>query len=298
LKRISFCEKPQYAAALGLFDGVHRGHGAVFDNTVKAARSSGLTPAAVTFSGDIMPHKTGSARFILSDAEKRKKLSEYGIEAIITFPFSEIKDTAPYDFIKTLTEKYGIAHIICGEDFRFGKDKAGDINALRDFSKKLGFGLTITPEKLSDGVKISSGAIREKLCAGDIKTANSLLGYEFYYRLKVTLGNKIGRSLGFPTINQVIPKNIIMPQYGVYISKTAFDGKIYNSLSNIGIKPTVDYVGKPLIETYIEGFDGDLYDRIIKVSLCDFLRAERRFSGLPELKLQMEKDKTELKKQV
>jgi riboflavin kinase/FMN adenylyltransferase len=294
LKRISYYETKKYAAALGLFDGVHLGHSAVFRDTVKAAEENSLTPAAVTFSGLPKTQNEGVRRLILTETEKRIKMGEAGIMAYLPFRFEDVKDLSPREFVSILTEKYGISYLICGEDFRFGAGKSGDVNTLRELQKEMNFGLTITPEKLSRDEKISSGKIRKLLRAGDVKTANALLGYEFYYNLLVIDGSKIGRSIGFPTINQMIPESQVSPRYGVYLSKTEFDGKVYKSLSNIGMKPTVAYAGKPLNETYIEGFDGDLYGRKIKVSLLDFIRSERQFSGLTELKNQLENDKLKL----
>jgi riboflavin kinase/FMN adenylyltransferase len=294
LKKISYFDAHKYAAALGLFDGVHLGHRAVFADTVKAAEEMSLTPAAVTFSGLPKTQNNGAVRLILTETEKRIKMGEAGIEAYLPFRFEDIKDLSPREFISLLTGKYGISYIICGEDFRFGAGQSGDTDTLRNLQKEMNFGLTVTPEKLSEGTKISSGEIKKLLRAGDVKGANTLLGYEFYYNLLVIEGSKIGRSIGFPTINQMIPESQVSPRYGVYLSKTEFDGKVYKSLSNIGMKPTVDYKGKPLSETYIEDFDGDLYGRKIKVSLIDFIRSERQFAGLPELKNQLENDKLKL----
>jgi riboflavin kinase/FMN adenylyltransferase len=294
LKKISYFDAHKYAAALGLFDGVHLGHRAVFADTVKAAEEKNLIPAAVTFSGLPKTQKDGVKRLILTETEKRIKMGEAGISAYLPFRFEDVKDLSPREFILLLTEKYGIGYFVCGEDFRFGAGKSGDADTLRELQKEMNFGLTITPEKLSDGTKISSNEIKKLLRAGDIKSANTQLGYEFYYNLLVIEGSKIGRSIGFPTINQMIPESQVSPRYGVYLSKTEFDGKTYKSLSNIGMKPTVAYAGKPLIETYIEGFDGDLYGRKIKVSLQDFIRSERQFAGLPELKNQLENDKLKL----
>jgi riboflavin kinase/FMN adenylyltransferase len=293
LKRISnFC-KDSCAAALGLFDGVHIGHRAVFDNTVEVSKKAGLTPAAITFSGQTMT-KTGG-KLILTESEKRAKISEAEIRAYISFDFDEIKDIGAPEFVKLLTENYGIKHIICGEDFRFGHNKSGDVNTLTRLGKEMSFGVTITPERTLGGVKISSSIIREMLKCGEIENAKTMLGYDFYYFEKVVYGSEIGRSLGFPTINQIIPKSKVAPRYGVYLSKTEIDGQVYESLSNIGIKPTVEYKGKPLIETYIESFDGDLYGRKIKVSLTRFIRSEQQFSGLTELREQIEKDKLFMK---
>jgi riboflavin kinase/FMN adenylyltransferase len=293
LKRISYSDKGSYAAALGLFDGVHIGHRAVFEDTVEVSNRTGLTPAAITFARHTMKDKDG--KLILSETEKRAKISQVGIRAYISFDFDKIKDISAPEFVKLLTENYGIKHIICGEDFRFGHNKSGDVKVLSALGQEMGFGVTITPERLENGVKISSSIIREMLTRGEIENAKTMLGYDFYYFEKVVYGNEIGRSLGFPTINQIIPKNQVAPRYGVYLSKTEIDGRTFESLSNIGVKPTVSYTGKPLIETYIKDFDGDLYGRKIKVSLTRFIRSEQHFAGLDELKEQIEKDKLFMK---
>jgi riboflavin kinase/FMN adenylyltransferase len=283
----------KYAAALGLFDGVHKGHTAVFDDTVSAAERLGLTPAAVTFKGGILSQK--SIKLILPEAQKRDRIKGAGIEKIITFCFDDIKSLSPEAFVKLLCEGYGVSHFICGADYRFGKDKSGGAETLKTLGEMLGFGVTVTPEIDYGGGKISSSRIRELITTGKISEANELLGYDFYYDIKVIEGNKIGRSMGFPTINQIIPAAQIIPLYGVYLSETIVDGVTYKSLSNIGVKPTVDYTGKPLIETYIDGFDGDLYGEKIKVSLKAFIRSEQHFAGLTELKTQLENDKEKLK---
>jgi riboflavin kinase/FMN adenylyltransferase len=288
LRKTSSYDKKN-AAALGLFDGVHKGHTAVFRDTVKAAEEASLVPIAVTFRGTIAAHK--NARLILPEAQKIRHIKETGIKRIVTFCFDDIKSLSPEAFVKLLTEEYGVSHFVCGADFRFGINKSGGADTLKALGEKLDFGVSITPEMDENGEKISSSRIREQIVAGNINEANRLLGYDFYYNLKVVEGCKIGRSMGFPTINQIIPKALVTPLYGVYLSETLIGGKAYKSLSNIGVKPTVDYKGKPLIETYIDGFDGDLYGEKIKVSLKEFIRNERHFAGLAELKKQLEDDK-------
>jgi riboflavin kinase/FMN adenylyltransferase len=292
LKKTSSYDK-KYAAALGLFDGVHKGHTAVFRDTVKAAEAGGLIPVAVTFRGGISAHK--NIKLILPESEKCTLIKAAGIKKIVTFCFDDIKTLPPEAFVKLLISEYGIREFVCGADFRFGKDKSGGADTLKTLGETFGFGVCITPEQDEMGAKISSSRIRERLMQSKIKEANELLGYDFYYNLKVIEGNKIGRSMGFPTINQIIPKNLIMPLYGVYISETEVGGVTYKSLSNIGVKPTVDYKGKPLIETYIEGFEGDLYGEKIKVNLKNFIRNEQHFAGLSELKNQLEADKELIK---
>jgi riboflavin kinase/FMN adenylyltransferase len=292
LKKTSFYDK-KYAVALGLFDGVHKGHTAVFRDTISNAEENGLKTAAVTFRGSLAAKK--NIKLILPESEKRNRIKQAGIEKIITFCFDDIKTLSPEAFVTLLTEEYGVKSIVCGADFRFGINKSGGADTLKKLGETLGFGVVITPEMDEDGEKISSSRIRELISQGKITEANKLLGYDFYYSQKVIEGNKIGRSIGFPTINQIIPKNIIAPLYGVYVSETEVGGVTYKSLSNIGVKPTVDYKGKPLIETYIEGFDGDLYGEKIKVNLKSFIRSEKYFSDLTELQKQLEADKELIK---
>jgi riboflavin kinase/FMN adenylyltransferase len=271
------------AVAIGIFDGVHRGHRAVFDT---AAAIADLTPAVMTFSGS----SKASNRLILTESEKLEAIKDRGIKNIFNLNFDEIKDLSPTQFIKLLQDEYNAVHIVVGEDFRFGAGRSGDTSTLQKICTEMGIGLTITPEVLYDNEKISSGRIRELLEEGEITKANELLGYEFYYKSRVEHGNEIGRSLGFPTINMAIPPEKVKIKQGVYICKVKFDGKIYDGITDFGIKPTVNYKGEPRLETYIHGFDGDLYEKEITIVPKRFLREEIKFDSLEALKTQMERD--------
>jgi riboflavin kinase/FMN adenylyltransferase len=271
------------AVAIGIFDGVHRGHKAVFD---AASAITGLSPAAMTFSGS----SKASDRLILTESEKLSAIKNLGIKNIFNLKFDDIRNFSPTEFIKLLKDKYNAVHIVVGEDFRFGSGRSGDTLTLQKICGEMKIGLTITPEILYDNEKISSGRIRELLEAGEIEKAHELLGYPFYYKSIVGHGNKLGRSLGFPTINQAIPPEKVKIKQGVYICKVESDGKVYDGITDFGIKPTVNYHGVPILETYIHGFDGNLYNKKVIVFPLEFMRDEIKFDSLEELKTQLQKD--------
>jgi riboflavin kinase/FMN adenylyltransferase len=280
------------AVAIGLFDGVHLGHKAVLETAVKTGLERGLIPCAATFTGDISPQK--NIKLILTESARNNHIKACGIKDVFALDFNSIKNLSPLDFIQKLREDYGASHIVCGEDFRFGKDRAGDIKTLEELCEKLKIGCTITKELLFEGEKISSGKIRTFLENGEIKAANELLGYDFYYKLPVIHGKEIGRTLGFPTINQVIPENLVKIKNGVYLSKIKIDEKTFSGITNFGSKPTVDYAGEPLLESYIDGFNGEIYGKTVKVLPKKYLRTEKKFDSLKKLKLQIEEDKLKL----
>ncbi|MDR0943373.1 MAG: riboflavin biosynthesis protein RibF [Ruminococcus sp.] len=271
------------AVAIGIFDGVHRGHKAVIN---AAAAITGMTPAVMTFSGSTK----ASDRLILTESEKAETIENLGIKTVFNLKFDDIRNLSPFEFVKLLQNEYNVANIVVGEDFKFGSGRSGDTLTLQKICGEMRIGLTITPEILYDNEKISSGRIRELLEAGEIEKAHELLGYEFYYKSRVEHGKEIGRSLGFPTINMAIQPEKVKIKQGVYICKVSFDGAVYDGITDFGIKPTVNYKGTPRLETYIKGFDGDLYDREVTIIPQRFLREEVKFDSLQALKTQMEKD--------
>jgi riboflavin kinase/FMN adenylyltransferase len=274
-----------------LFDGVHRGHKAVLEAAVKSAEQNGFEPAAATFYGTTMTAKNIKYRLILLQNERERLIKAAGIKFIQDFHFDEVRDMNPKGFIRFLADTYNAGAIIVGEDFRFGRDRAGNAETLHEICDELDLALTIAPEIYDGGEKISSGHIRDLLEAGDVQKANELLGYSFYYHKDVSKGRQIGRTLGFPTVNQIIPPMQVKVKYGVYISEVIIKGRTYKGLTNVGMKPTVDYGGQPLLETYIDGFSGDLYGKMLRVHLLSYIRPEERFDSLEALKNQMEADK-------
>ena len=272
------------AVALGVFDGVHIGHQAVIGEAVNG-REDGLLPVVFTFHmGRQRPVNKRGQDVILTDSLKQQKLSELGVETIYKIHFDEVREFAPEYFVREILAKSLRAKkIVCGYDFRFGKDAAGDCELLQRLCAELGVRAVVVPPMLDGGEPVSSTRIRHCLKSGDITGANRLLGYEYTIDMKVIDGLKNGRKLGFPTINQEFAPGQLVPRFGVYASHVLLDGKAYGGVTNIGVKPTIAGVRSPLAETFIIGIDRDLYGQHIPVSLFCFLRGERKFSGLDEL---------------
>lgn len=276
------------AIALGLFDGVHLGHRAVLQAAVDAAEKNGLRPAVYTFA-DEMAGKTGE--FLYPSAQRCHVFSECGAGLTICVPFALVRDLSGEAFAEKLVREEFAAHVCCGRNFRFGKDAAWDADDLRTFGETYGFGVTVVPDVVADGVKVSSTVIRQLLAEGRTEQANRLLGAPYCIMQTVRHGAELGRTIGFPTINQPFRKGQLVPKYGVYVSETVTpDGRHYPSVTNIGMKPTVDYHGNPLAETYIEGFSGRLYNKTVYVFLHRFLREEQKFVSLEALQAQMRED--------
>ena len=273
---------PPTAVALGLFDGVHRGHQSV----IRAAVSeSTLTPAVFTFQFDqkdliTKPH---FAR-ILSPALKVRKLEELGVEVMFEPLFSSIMSMEPESFFNGILRNFMHAGaIFCGDDFHFGKGASGDTALLQRYCKDAGIRFEVVPPLLDDGAPVSSTRIRAALREGDIPLANRLLGYPYMTDGEVVHGRHLGRKLGFPTINQLFAPEDLIPRFGVYATIAEIDGKRYVGATDIGVKPTVGEGYAPAAETYLLDFDGDLYGKNITLSYYAFLRGERKFSSLAEL---------------
>jgi riboflavin kinase/FMN adenylyltransferase len=268
------------AIAIGCFDGVHLGHREV----IKAATNSEFEPAVFTF-------KCRAPGCITTDSSKRKLLTNLGVRQVFSYNFEKIKDYSPERFISEILLKNLNAGAVCvGYNFRFGKDAKADAADLAKICKKLGVEAFIVPPFEADGEVVSSTLIRKYIAGGDIEKVNSLLGYKLSYELRVVGGNRLGRTIGFPTINQNIPKNCAVPRLGVYKSRVIIKNEIFNGITNIGVKPTAGLNKNITIETHIIGYDGDLYGRIIRICLIKFIRPEIKFGSFEELTKQIEED--------
>lgn len=269
------------AIALGCFDGIHLGHKTVIDR-LNIQQADKLVRAVFSFS-DVPSFKRGAEQ-IASFEDKCEILSDMGVNELILPSFDSVKDYSPDDFFRQiLVDKLDARLLICGENYRFGKYAAGDSGRLKELCFGQGIECIILPSVMYNGEIISSSRIRAALSEGDAQAAAKMLGRLFSYRLKVVNGRQLGRQLGTPTINQYFPENFLIPAYGVYASVTEVDGRRYPSVTNIGIKPTVGS-DLPLSETWIIGYDGDLYDRFIRVSLVSYMRKECKFSSIEDLK--------------
>lgn len=264
----------KFAIALGMFDGVHMGHKAVLDGAVNSPFKS----VAVTFSS--IPFKTGG--FIMTGADKEKKLLDYGIDEVVFLDFFEIKDMPPEKFLEFLGKKYNIGKICCGFNYRFGHKAAGDTVLLRDWCGKKGIEFFECPEVKHLGQTVSSTYIKALIVEGEAEKAAELLGEDFYFTAEVAHGDQRGRTMGFPTANQLYPENIAKPKLGVYQTVVTIDGKNYDGVTNIGVRPTfiTDYISA---ETFILDYSGQCYGKQVKTGLVKYLREEKKFSSKEEL---------------
>ena len=285
-------ENKRSAVALGIFDGVHLGHRAVI-NAALAQRENGLSAAVFTFDPECVIRKAGgSSGYIYTKAEKDMILREQmGVDSVFSPPFESLCGLSGEEFARDiLAERMGAAHVCCGEDFRFGRKASCGAEELKGFGERFGFEVEIVGQVEADGCAVSSSRIRELLLAGDIPAANRLLGSDYFINAEVTDGNHIGRTMDFPTINQSFGDGQLVPRYGVYATITETDGKAFSSVTNVGVKPTIEGVRRPLAETHIIGYSGDLYGKTVRVSFRDFVRSERKFGSLDELKMQIYAD--------
>ena len=268
------------AVALGAFAGLHRGHQVV----IREAVNSPWIPSVFTFSQDPSQILEGKTEYLMTQEDKREALEKLGVKNLFQVDFSQLRDMEPEAFFsEILVGRCGAALLSCGENFRFGRGARGDVSLLENLCRERGVLLRVSPPAREGGEVISSTAIRQALKQGELPLANKMLGHPFGFTLPVTTGNQIGRTLGTPTINQILPKGFLLPKFGVYASLVLLEGEYHWGVTNIGTKPTV---GKydPLAETWIGGFQGDLYGKRVRLALLAFLREERKFSSLEELK--------------
>jgi riboflavin kinase/FMN adenylyltransferase len=277
---------------LGKFDGMHIGHQKLISKVDEIAGERNLQ--AVMFTFDTPPQiKIGKSdhRLIVTKDEKRVLAEKFGIDAFVECPFNEhIRNMSAEDFISgVLVDRLKTKAVVAGTDFKFGKNRQGDARFLKENALRFGLDVYII-EKEKDGDRdISSTYIREELAEGNIEKANRLLGFEYFILGEVVGGMHIGRNLGFPTINMIPQADKLLPPNGVYASLTDVGGVTYRSISNIGVKPTVG--GKELgVETFILDFSGDLYGKTAEVKLLKFMRPEKKFSSVEELKKQVDAD--------
>ena len=277
------------ALALGTFDGLHKGHREVL------SLPGGCKKIAVIFP---LPPKAlipGKPLALMLPQDKETALKDLGIDEIFTLDFEKVRTMPPEDFLKFLTDKFSPDLISCGFNYRFGKNAAGDKNLLEDFCKERGIALKCSEPVTENGETVSSTEIRHFLQSGETEKANRLLYKPFSYTAEVISGDKRGRTLGFPTVNQRYPQCLLPPKFGVYVSRVTVDGREYDGITDIGVRPTfkTDYI---ISETFIKGFSGDIYGDTVTVSPRRFVRGEVKFSSVSELKAQINADLKELEK--
>ena len=279
---------------LGKFDGIHKGHRKLIQKALEISNKTGMKTAVFTFrvtEENKFPYMESEK--ITTPDERKSILEELGVDILVEYPFdTEVADTEPVDFLAdVLKNKMKAAYVVVGEDWTFGRGGRGNAQTLKENGEKLGFEPVILEKETYDGRKIGSSWVREEITAGHMETVNLLLDYPYSITGVVVHGNRIGRTIGFPTANIVPDKDKILPPFGVYASKTVIDGKEeYYGISNIGVKPTISDNNAVNVETNLIGYDGNLYGSSIKVELIHFQRPEMKFESVEALKNQLVRD--------
>ncbi len=274
--------------ALGTFDGLHIGHKAV----ITAEKTEYSTKLALMFSEHPQLALTGKHPGILTMPQKeRELLSSWGVQAEY-IDFSAVSQLSPQQFVdEILIERYGATAIACGFNYRFGKGASGDVQLLRRLCAEREIKLTVVDEVDYADEPVSSTRIRKAISEGNMQQANAMLGRFFSYDFEVKHGDERGRILGSPTINQFFIKDFCVPEFGVYASITKIDGVEYTSVTNIGVRPTIEGISEKRSETNIIGFEGDLYGKHPEVFIVEKIRGELKFNSLEELSEQIAKDR-------
>lgn len=279
------------SCAVGNFDGLHIGHRELIKETVNYPASCN---ASAVFTFDENPHislHNKDIRLLMTNSQKEELLKGLGADYLIYEDFESVKNLSPDEFVKEiLFKKCGIRHIVCGYDFRYGKNASGTPVTLKECVESLGGTSVVIPPVEMNGTIVSSSVIRGLIESGMIKEASAMLGHSFSIESPIVDGSKLGRTFGFPTVNQDFPVHGVVPKTGVYITKTVIDGKEYPAVTDIGTKPTVTDSGKHICETHIIGYSGNLYGRTVKIDFLEYIREEKKFDDIEKLKTQIESD--------
>lgn len=278
--------------ALGFFDGVHRGHAALLAAARNLAWENGCLAGAVTFLSHPQSLVRGNAPALINSPEDRKTLIlQYcHMDTLLELPFDEHMQTMPWeDFLLFLILEHGAAGFVCGDDFRFGHRGQGNAALLQQWCLQRGLPCVCLPEQTVNGIRISSTHIRTLLESGQMAEAVKFLGHPHILSGTVVSGRKLGRRLGIPTANLLVPEGVVQPRFGVYACRVIAEEKQYAAVTNIGNRPTVGG-HRITVEPWILDFTGDLYGRQITLEFFDFLRPEQKFPDLEALKTAIHAD--------
>ncbi|MEK9653037.1 MAG: bifunctional riboflavin kinase/FAD synthetase [Betaproteobacteria bacterium] len=290
----------KYAATIGNFDGVHVGHAHILEKLVSVAKERKLLAAVMIFepqpleyfSADSAPPRISTLR------EKLERFREIGVDAVFVIPFdSEFSSLSADAFIdRYLVELLPVEWLLVGDDFRFGRGRAGDFRVLRERGQEQGFEVEATDSITVAGVRVSSSVIREALKSGDFQKSQEFLGRSYNITARVVRGNALGRTFGFPTANLGL-KNLSSPLSGIYLVRVVGDeiDERYG-LASIGSRPTIELNGSIKVEIFILDFDGDLYGKKITVTVLSKLRDEKQFASVDEMITAMKMDEANARK--
>lgn len=282
--------------ALGFFDGVHKAHSFILSECVRYAKQHGLKSVALTFEKSPAEFFGKEIKYLTPLAVKEKLMKDLGIDEVVILPCDEkMLSLSPEEFVKAiLIDKLNASALFCGFNYTFGKNASGNTETLKRLGKEYNIDIFVTEQLVDSGMTVSSSQIRSALSKGEILVANRLLARPFELYARVSPGKKLGRTMGFPTVNIYPDEHFPQIPHGVYATKTLIDDREYFSVTNVGTNPTVGDKGLR-VETYIFDFSEDVYERLISVKFFSFLRPEKKFSSVEDLKKQIEKDKENTK---
>ncbi len=291
-KTLDFHVDEPSVITMGKFDGLHRGHETLIEILKEKTSTDSLKSIVFTF--DIPPRSevTGvEAKVLTTNEEKHYIFEEAGVDYLIECPFTkEVMCMEPRTFVEWIVKNLNVRCIVVGKDFHFGHRRAGDYKLLQELSDELSYELIVLNKLQEDNRDISSTYIREEIAGGNIKKANHLLGYPYFVKGRVVHGRRIGRTIGIPTVNLVLPEEKLLPPFGVYATKILVKDKEYFGVTNVGRKPTIAGNNPVGVETYIIDFSQDVYDEIVTVMFIEFIRPEKKFDSIDDLKYQMSAD--------
>jgi riboflavin kinase/FMN adenylyltransferase len=280
------------AVAIGVFDGVHRGHRHLIGHLVDRAGREGLARLVVTFH----PHprsvlRPGTPLTYLCGLEERVELLQaLGVDDVAVLAFtSELAQLSARDFVSLVVEELRMKLLVVGADFALGRGREGTTDVVAAIGGEMGFEVDVVPLLAASGGKVGSTAVRQALERGDMETVASLLGCPFALRGPVIKGAERGKGLGFPTANMAFGQDRALPAFGVYVTRAYLREGVFPAVTNIGLRPTF-HEDKPTVETFILDFQGEVYGQELRIELLHRLRGEVRFPGPEALREQIEKD--------
>ena len=279
--------------ALGFFDGVHLGHGALIEKTVSRAAEKGALPAVVSFDTHPDSLVKGVEVPLINSAADREKIIDriFGVKSVILIHFDETMMHMPWQqFAEYLRDDLLVTHVVVGHDFRFGFRGEGTPERLAEFCEANDMGIDVIPKVELGGVTVSSTYIRSLLACGDVEQANAFLGHPYCLTETVQKGFQLGRTIGAPTINMRYPEGVLVPRHGVYAARACFDGKCCEAVTNVGVRPTVGGTTAVTVESHILDFSGDLYGKEVRIEFLKFLRPEQKFDSVDALREQIARD--------
>ena len=276
---------------IGKFDGIHKGHEKLFEEITRNA--NGRQKVVLTF--ETSPKnflKDNANKTIVTEMEKQMLCDRQGIDVYMRMPMEkEFLSLTPDQFVsQILKEKIGATTIVCGPDFRFGAKASGDVKYLKENQKKYQYTLSVVEKEQYHNKDISSTAIREKILEGKMTEVNEMLDHPYCVIGRVEQGKQLGRTLGLPTANIIPEETKLLPPRGVYKTVVNVAGKRFHAITNIGVNPTVERGTQIKVETHILDYEEYIYNEIVQVEFYDFVRPERTFENVEELKAQIERD--------